>query len=123
MDNKLVQRLQQILANQAQRGLLGTRFKIEKFPEQDIAEMLRMCYQSEVERRNMKYVSDEATLEKIGKAAKFLCGNGKFGLLLYGTVGSGKTTLAKAICNIIGILYNSDLSSEKREKKNMMFNS
>ena len=55
-----------------------------------------MCYQSEVERRNMKYVSDEATLEKIGKAAKFLCGNGKFGLLLYGTVGSGKTTLAKA---------------------------
>ena len=76
MHNKLVQRLQQILANQAQRGLLGTRFKIEKFPEQDIAEMLRMCYQSEVERRNMKYVSDEATLEKIGKAAKFLCGNG-----------------------------------------------
>lgn len=64
MDNKLVQRLQQILANQAQRGLLGTRFKIEKFPEQDIAEMLRMCYQSEVERRNMKYVSDEATLER-----------------------------------------------------------
>ena len=76
--------------------------------------MLRMCYQSEVERRNMKYVSDEATLEKIGKAAKFLCGNGKFGLLLYGTVGSGKTTLAKAICNIIGILYNSDLSSERK---------
>ena len=73
-----------------------------------------MCYQSEVERRNMKYVSDEATLEKIGKAAKFLCGNGKFGLLLYGTVGSGKTTLAKAICNIIGILYNSDLSSERK---------
>ena len=35
----------------------------------------------------MKYVSDEATLEKIGKAAKFLCGTGKFGLLLYGTVG------------------------------------
>ena len=30
--------------------------------------MLRMCYQSEVERRNMKYVSDEATLEKIGKS-------------------------------------------------------
>lgn len=106
--------MQQILANQAQRGLLGTRFKIEKFPEKDIAEMLRMCYQSEVERRNMKYVSDEATLEKIGKAAKFLCGNGKFGLLLYGTVGSGKTTLAKAICNIIGILYNSDLSSERK---------
>jgi DNA replication protein DnaC len=76
--------------------------------------MLRMCYQSEVERRNMKYVSDEATLEKIGKAAKFLCGNGKFGLLLYGTVGSGKTTLAKAICNIIGILYNSDLFSERK---------
>ncbi len=75
------------------------------FPQETIEEMLRMCYQSEVERRRVKYIADDSTLEKIKKAAKWLCGDYKVGLLLYGSVGSGKTTLAKAICNLIGILY------------------
>lgn len=73
-----------------------------------------MCYKSEVERRRIKYIPDENTLEKISKAAKWLCGDYKVGLLLYGSVGSGKTTLAKAICNLIGILYNSSLSTERK---------
>lgn len=78
--------------------------------------MLRMCYQSEVERRRNKYIPDDSTLEKIGKAAKWLCGDYKVGLLLYGSVGSGKTTLAKAICNLIGILYGGrSISSERTE--------
>ncbi len=73
-----------------------------------------MCYQSEVERRCMKYIPDENTLLKIGKAAKWLCGNHKFGLLLYGSVGSGKSTLARAICNLIGILYGSNSSLDRK---------
>lgn len=78
--------------------------------------MLRMCYQSEVERRRNRYIADDSTLEKIKKAAKWLCGDYKVGLLLYGSVGSGKTTLAKAICNLIGILYGgSSISSERTE--------
>lgn len=73
-----------------------------------------MCYKSEVERRRIAYVADESTLGKISKAAKWLCGDYKVGLLLYGSVGSGKTTLAKSICNLIGILYNSSLSAERK---------
>lgn len=103
--------LKAILNKQAASGI---RFKIDKFPQDTVEEMLRMCYQSEVERRRIPYVADESTLNKINKAAKWLCGDYKVGLLLYGSVGSGKTTLAKAICNMIGILYNSSLSSERK---------
>ena len=55
------------------------------FPQETIEEMLRMCYQSEVERRRVKYIADDSTLEKIKKAAKWLCGDYKVGLLLYGS--------------------------------------
>ena len=43
-----------------------------------------------------------------------LTGDYKVGLLLYGIVGSGKSTLGKAICNLIGILHNSSISSERK---------
>lgn len=76
--------------------------------------MLQMCYRSEVERRMMAFVYDEATKEKIVKTAKWLCGTKKFGLLLYGSVGSGKSTMARAVCNLIGILYNSSLAMERK---------
>lgn len=73
-----------------------------------------MCYKSEVERRCMKYIADTETQEKIAKSAKWLCGNHKFGLLLYGSVGSGKSTLARSICNLIGILYGSGYSADRK---------
>lgn len=73
-----------------------------------------MCYKSEVERRRVMFQKDDSTAEKVRKAAKWLCGDYKVGLLLYGSIGSGKTTLAKAICNLIGILYGSSLSSERK---------
>lgn len=73
-----------------------------------------MCYRSEVERRMMAFKDDEATKEKIAKTAKWLCGTKKFGLLLYGSVGSGKTTLAKAVCNLIGIIYNNAVSMDRK---------
>ena len=50
----------------------------------------------------------------IAKAAKWLTGDYKPGLLLYGGVGNGKTTLAKAICKTIGILYDSAYSNERK---------
>lgn len=107
----MVERLQAILAQQAGTG---TRFKVDKFPQETVEEMLRMCYKSEVERRRVSFLADESTMSKIKKAAKWLCGDYKVGLLLYGSVGSGKTTLAKAMSNLIGILYNSSLSSERK---------
>lgn len=76
--------------------------------------MLGMCYKQEVEKRRIPFQNDSDTQGKIGKAAKWLCGDYKIGLLLYGSVGSGKTTLAKSIGNLIGLFYNSALSTERK---------
>lgn len=64
--------------------------------------MLRECYIAEVMRRRMQFIDDEATQSHIEKAAKWLTGNHKPGLLLHGTVGNGKTTLVRAIGSLIG---------------------
>lgn len=77
--------------------------------------MLLMCYKSEVESRMLDFVSDENTSQKISKTAKWLCTVQRFGLLLYGSVGSGKTTLARSVCTLIGILYGSTGSYEDRK--------
>lgn len=74
-----------------------------------------MCYKSEVEKRCMEFKADEVTLDKINKASKWLAGTRKFGLLLYGAVGSGKTTLARSICNLISIIYGSGSSYSDRK--------
>lgn len=93
---------------------IETRFRITNFSQADITEMLGMCYKQEVEKRRIPFQNDSDTQAKIAKAAKWLCGDYKVGLLLYGTIGSGKTTLARAICNLIGILYNSAISSDRK---------
>lgn len=76
--------------------------------------MLMMCYKQEVSKRRISFLNDNDTQEKIQKAAKWLCGDYKVGMLLYGSIGSGKTTLAKSISSLIGILYNSAISSERK---------
>ena len=76
--------------------------------------MLLMCYQHEVRKRRIPFQEDKETLEKIEKAAKWLTGDYKVGLLLYGIVGSGKSTLGRSISNLIGILHNSSISSERK---------
>lgn len=112
MEESLKKQLEAILKRQ-EVGI-GKCFKIEKFPQKTVEEMLYMFYKSEVERRKIIFKSDSETISKIEKAAKWLCGDYKVGLLIYGSVGSGKTTLAKAICNLIGVLYYSSLSSDRR---------
>ena len=56
---------------------------------------------------------DPGTAARIAKAARWLTGDHRPGLLLYGTVGSGKSTLARAICELIAILHDSPLRSER----------
>lgn len=68
--------------------------------------MLRMCYKAEVLKRGKQYDNDAATAERCRMAAKWLCEDRKPGLMLYGRVGSGKTTLARSICRLIGFLYD-----------------
>ena len=63
-----------------------------------------MCYQHEVRKRRIPFQEDKETLEKIEKAAKWLTGDYKVGLLLYGIVGSGKSTFM----NMLGCLDTPD---------------
>ena len=113
MDINIKNQLQKILDRQLETTT-ETRFRIEGYSKETVQEMMLMCYQHEVRKRRIPFQEDKGTLEKIEKAAKWLTGDYKVGLLLYGIVGSGKSTLGKAICNLIGILHNSSISSERK---------
>lgn len=91
-----------------------TRFRISNYDEDTVREMLSMCYQQEVSKRRIAFQNDENTQKKVAKSAQWLTGNYKVGLLLYGSVGSGKSTLGRSICNLISILYNSSISTDRK---------
>jgi len=76
--------------------------------------MLRECYISEVQKRGLIFKEDRHTAEHLDKAAKWLAGNFKIGLILYGTVGNGKSTLSRAISRLIDLLYESPYSNERK---------
>lgn len=101
-----------------QRVALPARFKIDIYTE-DVAAMLRETYINEVLRRYKTFIDDEATQQHIEQAAKWLVGNYKFGLLLYGNVGNGKTTLSRAIGRLIGLLYGSNNYYDRKEVRHV----
>ena len=113
MDNELLEKFQAVLNKRTNSNAIE-RFRITQFDEPTICNMLMRCYQSEVEMRRIHFISDDSTKQNVSKAAKWLTGNYKVGLMLYGGVGNGKTTLGRAIGNLIGILYNSSVSSERK---------
>lgn len=115
MEAKILARLQTILDQRKMDVLSGVRFRIETYSPEDVREMLLMCYKSEVESRMMEFIPDEATNEKVVKTSKWLCSANRFGLLLYGSVGSGKTTLARSICTLINVLYGNAYNYEDRK--------
>lgn len=81
----------------------------------ELSEMLLNCYKAEVIKRGSQYIQDEATEERIKKAAKWLMGKNKFGLMLYGSsCGTGKTTLANAMCTLVNYLFDSPYSNERK---------
>ncbi len=80
------------------------RYRITGYDEESVCQMLKVCYQKVVSNRGKSYIDDDKTNNAIKKAAKWLTGNHKVGLLLYGGVGNGKSTLTIAICNLIDLL-------------------
>lgn len=81
--------------------------------------MLKECYIYEVQGRYRNYIDDEETARHIEQAAKWLTGNYKFGLLLYGNVGNGKTTLSSAIGKLIGLLYGNSVYNRRKTVKHV----
>jgi DNA replication protein DnaC len=83
------------------------RFKID-LPTERVFNYLNEIYKTKVEGREMKYQPEESRL-MLEKVAKWITGNYKPGLLLYGTVGSGKTTIADSLLKLIIILRPAEL--------------
>ena len=101
------------------RKPIKERFKIDCYQE-DVPAMLRECYIAEVMRRRMQFIDDGATQSHIEKAAKWLTGNCKPGLLLFGTVGNGKTTLSAAISRLVDVLYGSQCLDKRKSVRTVL---
>lgn len=80
----------------------------------ELNNLLNSSYQVEVSARCGALQLDKPTKTAINLAANWLINSKKFGLMLYGTVGSGKTTLAKSICRLINTAEYSDNSSLRK---------
>lgn len=109
-----LQRFKAILQN---RVPVAVRFSIDaRHYAADVPEMLKACYVHEVERRGRRFQEDEATASHIASVAKWLIGStAKPGLFLYGNIGSGKTTMAKAAAQLINMLYGNEYRYEDRK--------
>lgn len=105
MDNEVLHRFQ-VMLDQRKSKQASKRFKITDYKESIVRDMLIRCYRSEVAERRVVFIDDERTQNNISKASKWLTGDYKVGLILYGGVGNGKTTLARSICELIDILSN-----------------
>lgn len=109
------ERLDKCMAALNRMSVAPERYRITNYSEEEVYQFLKACYQKTVASRAKAYIETESTNEAIEKATKWLTGNHKAGLLLYGGVGNGKSTLSLAICKLIDLLegnnWNSCISS------------
>lgn len=78
-----------------------TGFKIN-LPPEEVRILLTAAYRAEVASRNMKYQESEETNSAIKKMADALTTKShKTGIVLCGTCGNGKTTLVRALQNLL----------------------
>lgn len=71
------------------------RYK-SRFEQEDVFLALKKTYEKNV----IKYENIDSYIEKV---SRWLCGDFKVGLLLYGTIGSGKTTLMNSLVQFLMI--------------------
>lgn len=72
-------------------------------------QILAQCYAVEVAERRMRYQSTPEIEAILTKVTNWLCSQSevrKPGLMLVGRFGNGKTTMARAICRLVSVLYN-----------------
>lgn len=108
--------LQRFKAALQKRVPAVVRFRIDaRHYAEDVPQMLRLCYQQEVEKRGRIFEADEATEHHIASVARWLVTDrAKPGLFLYGNPGNGKSTMANAMRTLIGMLYANEERWEDR---------
>lgn len=96
------------------RKIIPTRFSID-LPFDQLKDALYAAYVAEVKLRHREMVLDDDTKDHIRVAAEWLGdSNGKFGFMMTGLYGNGKTTLMLAMCNLINFLFDSAVSTERK---------
>ena len=114
MEKTLVAKFMKSLQTQ-QQAISLTTFRVDRAGEEELRELIRIAYRNEVERRNGDPVITPDLERKISTATKWLINGNKPGLLLFGSIGSGKTTLARAIMRTINYLYYSVYRDQRKE--------
>lgn len=76
-----------------------------------MAEMLKIAYSDNVSRSGYSFLPDRETITKMSQMAWWLTDmRAKPGILLYGTCGNGKTTLAESARDVINTMLNPESS-------------
>ena len=111
-----IEKGQTINVEALKRQLLQGRITKESFKlpfeESQVIDMLIASYMAEVEYRHRKYIEDPELIDRITTAARWLINQKRFGILLCGVPGNGKTTLMLAIRSLINFLDMKDAYNE-----------
>ena len=78
----------------------------DKWTVEALEEVLLENYAGIVRARGRKFIKDNFTLYNIHRVAEWLKNDSKDGLLLYGTVGTGKTTLMRSLYQVLHDDFN-----------------
>ena len=90
------------------------RFKLPCTTEQAVS-FLAAAYQAEVAFRHRDYVQDEFVDANILRLAQFLTADdGKFGVILCGQCGNGKTTLLYAFQSLLNYMGDTNFFTERK---------
>lgn len=85
-----------------------TRFRLP-YTEQQVYMLLHEACRAEVEARQRKYIETDDYKRHLMDISKWLTSQSStFGLFLCGTAGNGKTTIIRALQNLIGLLRSDE---------------
>lgn len=98
-----------------QQAISLMTFRVDRVVYEDLRDMIEQAYRHEIVRRNGRVEWTSDIEKKISTATKWLINGKKPGLLLFGSIGSGKTTLARAIMRTINYLYYSVYRDQRKE--------
>lgn len=115
MDNKAAyEALVSRLTSQVEEAI-RPRYELPISDRKTITDMLSATYKAEVVKRGMTFVDDEVTRDRISRVANWMRGESKPGLLIYGNkVGTGKTTMSKAIYQVLHFFHDEPMFRDAR---------